>query len=544
MKISVYPCPNPNLTFEEFKQNLKKLNKYAVVKTGLELLWDKDFHLQHPEKMHLLESCGPEVILLALSIDDDTDDFLHSFKGYKVHFLFNWYIQEITFLPFSIAKDCKGAKFEELVVNYLSIQSSLLPNEQLILKSFQGHIPEKYLKPEYLSLIEKNLPLSLLKRKQSKKDDLTPWEFVSAYKILNELAAHNQDIFRTFTKLFGMNLLHLFRGGLGLLSIAEGKGDIDFQRDNSCQELIKEKWDIDIELVKLLASKICWPVSQLKSFLDNNNGEVFYGLGNPLYDHPIIYIDDNHQNSQMQNNIFIVPDPYHYLRSFKNWIFANIKNNKRIISSDPANQKPKDLNIKLSDGIEDHIGKALSHIFRSFKTTPIQRLKDKQSADFHISLPECDLIIEVKKTLGNDKLLSGINSYEAYVELYNACQQCAESIQIYKKPSKPIIAVILYDEYIAWEAMPFQFFAIQSGIMEDLQMDGLEIMSWYSFELMLARTSVQKFSQHLVEKWGRKRILQPADLVNSYPEADNTPAHQYEYLKEAADQICQGLISI
>ena len=223
---------------------------------------------------------------------------------------------------------------------------------------------------------------------------------------------------------------------------------------------------------------------------------------------------------------YLIPSPQIYIRAIRNSIFANLLQNDKNLSS------------KIGEAVEDHIFCALKNIFGDNNVSKIPNDPALRSADFFISLSACDLIIECKTAAGaydTLSIMSPENIADIWSKFYRACEQCSASITKYQNNHKPIIPIVLIADHITAETMPFQTFAIRSGMFDDMGTRYIEFISWNALQHGLSGSSLEKFAEKLIER-KNKDDGTVRDILTFNLDRD-TPAHNYDFLKESEYQI-------
>lgn len=515
-KVTSLPLPSKSVNPKNivaFVQNLRRYTKKSIIDTGTELLWnaynDETDYPEFDEQFQILNAYGPRIIILGMATANEhrnqqlnSDDFYalcHDYLGIRES------INDQTFL---------NQETENIILALQKVRND--------------RIPDNYIKFEYIrpSCSESFIARAVRIQHESNLTNIN--ELYRAYIILSLLDDSTHGAATTICrKIFNIEPLHFFRSGFGLFALANGKsGKINFN-GLTCDDEIKQKLHIDLDTCQLVASKIAYDESYLREEWYTSGMLNFHELyqkyfPDPLFKHPII-----HRNSRKQHVEFLLPSPNHFFRGFANSLFSHL------MQYDESASPNIGFAPKFGDAIEMHIYETLKIIFGNSKVTKIEG--DKERADFHILLDECDLIIETKTRLGSyqsQSLMTPTNIADVWSRLYGACKQCASSIKKYKKPSRPIIAIILVADHITVEAAPFQKFAERAGLFRDLNIDAIEFFSWNSMEHILSETSVTQFAVTLCRRWNNKESMQLQDLMSFEIERD-TPAHNYQYFRNS-----------
>ncbi len=503
-----------------FMEKLGHFPKESIVNIGTQLLWDifknKDFCSR--DQAQILNAYGPKLIVLGLVSSNDYRE-----------------------------QNLSPSDFYNLCNDYLSICDSISSQEILeqetksiitLLKEITDiklRIPEKYLKYEYIRPSCSELFIARVVRAQHEIYLTNINELYTAYQLLLHLDQCTNNIVNSICKkIFNIELLHFFRSGLGLFAMANIKyGKLNF-KSLTCDEEIKNKLTINIETCRLVAYKLSFDEDKLREKWYQNelltSAKIYQKyFPSPLSIHPLV-----HRNIEETYTNFLIPSPSIFLRGFSNFLYSQLLQ----CAYNQASSSKLDLAAKLGDVFEAHVHEALNKIFGATNVNKIPGSDER--ADFYIDLKECDIIIETKIGLGtyqSQSLMTPEHVAGIWSRLYKACKQCSNSIKLYKKQSKPIIAIVLIGSHITVEMLPFQKFAERSGLLDALDIQILEFLAWNSLEYSLSKTSISKFIAGLLKKWGDRGKMQIKDIISFEVKCDTAPAHNYEYLQGAKQEI-------
>jgi hypothetical protein len=502
-------------TLDALVKNLRQYSKSSIVNTGAALMWAAYHHeidkAQFDRQILVINAYGPKIILLGMATANNQRN-----------------------------KHLTPDGFYAMCHDYLNIRNSI--SNQIFLESEadqihkclkiqkNNRIPDVFLNIEHIRLSCSTLFLARGVRAQHTSHLTNIQELHLTFRIFSMLDMATEGAATVACRaVFGVEPLHFIRSAFALFALgneADSNGHINFKIMGWGQEVI-DLWGIDKETCRTVAAKIAYDENGLREHWYEKTVLPLHELyqqyaPDPLYTHPLIHLSGREAHTQ-----FLIPSPATFVRNLTNTWFS------QLIAHD------KTLGIKLGNVLESHIHQSLEHIFGKGRVTKIPECKGAKSADFHVTLDVCDLIIEMKARLGSDEAQS-VMKPEQVADIWNrlnrACTQCAESIQIYKRPERPIICIVLAGDHITAEAMPFQSFAERSGLFKNLGIDAIEFLSWNGLEYILSRTSVIKFEQRLVDKWKSGQRMELRDIMSLDFERD-TPAHSYEHLKETELQI-------
>lgn len=496
----------------EFITNLRRYRKTDVLNIGTDLTWGifqkrLDFESKLIGSHQVINTFAPKLILMSLATAND-----HRDNNLTPNQFYN------------LCHDFLGIKDPISDRSFMDNESGLIVEELRKRKL----IPEKYLNQELIREICFTLFIARGIRQQHEAIPSSSIEFCIMHDVLNRLDKITKgQISQSFESIFKMKVLDFLRAAFGLFALGNDgvrKGRIVFQ-GLTCDKDVVEKWGFNIEMCELVASKISYKESSLRAewyeegvLQHHQLYQKFYPT--PLYKTPVISMDKNSNKRD-----YLIPAPQLYMTGVKEAIFSNLY------------QRIKNLT-KLGDAIEDHILCALKSIFGDQKVSRIPSSQSSKAADFLVSLPNCDLIIECKTAVGGYSALSVMSPSDiadVWSKLYGACEQCAASVKDYSKGKKPIVPVILIANHITAEVMPFQAYAMRSGIFDDLGSGYIEFISWSYLCSALAVISVESFEEQLIKRRGDKGTTIRDILTFKF--ADSSPTHRYEFLEESQNQI-------
>lgn len=500
------------LEYSEFIEKLRRFSKKSIVDVGSVMLWfaysNPKWRRENQQEAHLLHSYGAKIIVLAMAVGTDHRDEIVT-----------------------------PAIFNELCHDYLGIPCSLtdetfLDNEaREITALLNDVIPAAFLNLEHIRSSCLELSLTRLIRSQHEVSTTGMQELLSAYKIFTILDRRMDGAATAVCqRVFQISPLHFFRSGFMLFALAnaDGKnGRVIFENLTEEQSVV-EKYQIDVQTCRLVASKISYHESALRAWHEDEVMAVdslyLKFFPNPLYRHPLI-----HRDGRRRDIDFLIPAPGLFIRGFvKAFLFE-------IFAYAHANEI--NMSSHYGDAVEEHIFGCLQAIFGADN---VERITGTGiHADFKLKLPNCDLIVETKTTLGKflaQSIMTPEHIKTIWKLLYEATQQCAASIAAHRSGTRPIYGLVIIAEHMTMEAAPYTTFAERSGLFGSLGVEGIEFLSWTRMENVLSNTSIQKFEEAFLKKWRDKARMTVADAMSFTFERDN-PAHSYEYLEAIEQEI-------
>ncbi len=491
---------------ETFIQNLRTFSKKSIIDIGTAQLWNAhknpENRQNHFEYYHLLNAYAPRIVMLGMAT-----------------------------ASVSRNKNVSHDQFFGLCQDYLGIGDTIGDKDFLdqettqIVSLLKGIIPDQYLQFDHVRQSCTELFVARLVRSQHESYKANFQEFLRAYRIFQHL---DQEVDATgiCKTIFNIEPIHFLRSGFMLFALGNNSGKngkIAFG-SLTCEQAVIDNLQIDPDTCQLVASKISYNESDLRGWYEQGVLGVHQKyqkyFPDPLHRHPLIHRDDGEQDVN-----FLIPAPALFVRGFVNSLFSQMF----------AFQEG--LDVTFGDAIEKTIMGSLVQIFGQDNVTKIEG--DAERADFYVHLPQCDLIIEAKTTLGGyqaQSIMSPEDISKLWARLYKASSQCAASILEYKQDSRPIIGIVLVADHGTAESMPFQTFAERSGLYADLGIEGVEYLSWNAVENTLSHTSIEKFEAALLKKWEDGKRMTVGDVITFEMERD-APAHHYEHLQDVEIQI-------
>ena len=392
----------------------------------------------------------------------------------------------------------------------------------------------KSISPEYLqkdmSIISKACNLNALMQVQNSQTSKIQFMRVTQTYVATVTALENQNIkdIDVINKIKDVDPTKLLRSGWILCAIAlQRNGIVDFA---NIPGSFKYKHDVDKESCLKIANKLSEKgnLNNLKKeWRQINSGLITQNTNQKL----ISFLQNIPSIICTEQDTFLIPCRTAYLELLGTYILTALasRNNEK---------ECEKIKSKIGDAIESHIKMALEHIFGNENVKKISESKDN-NADFHITLDNCDLIIEVKRSIGYATTIK--STARTWHRLNGAYRQCANSIKECKTGTKPIIAIIIIFEEDGLTPASFQVFAEQSKLASDLGIEYIKIMSWYDLESILSRTSVSQFIATLLKNKNRyddpHAEVTVAEAIYHSEFSSDAPAHSYQYLHEAENTL-------
>ncbi len=500
------------LDLADFIKKLRRYRKCDIVNIGTKLLWKvfQNGQSYKLEEVQIINVYAPILIILGMATANDfRKNILNESSFYKL---------------------CHDFLEIEDSINDRSFMDheSAQILESLKLKKDKG-IPDKYLNLDFIREICARLFVSRIARQQHSTSGVGLDEFYITYDVLLRLNQFTtNEAFNDFQSIFDVTPLQFMRVAFALFTLGiDSNGRITFN-GLICDDSVREKLNYDIDTCKLIACKISYEEMLLKKdWYDHgilNTPRLYQKYyPTPLYKTPLI---KRGIDSGMD---YLIPSPGLFIRAIKDSIFSQLCINKK-------------LSAKLGEAIEGHILYVLRSIFGEDNVSVIPRSTNSRSADFCIELPKYILIIECKSMIGSYNSLSVMlpeDIAEIWSRLYNACEQCSISAKEYQNSSKTIILIVLIADHITVEAEPFQYYAAKSSIFEDMGIGYIKFISWHKMLEELSIISIERFLDRLVKN---KKHTATIDSATQNFEED-TPAHNYEFLKEVSEQIWANILA-
>lgn len=498
---------------KEFIDEMSEYSKQSIVSTGTTLMWwlykNRSTANRTPERSKIIEFYGPKVIILALT---------------------NTYIYKSTRANERI--------FHNLCSDYLALSNKLLDDHVVDSEvrrimtelSDNSDIPNEYITLEHVRSSYIHIFMSRLLRSQNWGLGVSINTLINSYKVYKALE-REENVANLVRNIYQIDAIDFFRNSYMLFAYANSRGNaiIDFQH-LEVNDDITELLNVNKQTCLLVASKISFDETKLNSWYQNEvlgELEIYQEyVPHPLHMHPIIHLDRDSEYTK-----FLLPFPQTFVRSLSNSFFSRIlANNNDLLST-------------FGNIIENEILLSLQHIFGEENVNKIEE-EGQMVADFHIALPQSDLIVEAKSDLGSfysQSVMSPSEIVPLWNRLYKATQQCASSMNNLKETDRPIFGIILIGDHAISEAIPFQIFAKISGVYDDLEIKGIDYLSWETIENTLSTTSISKFEESFVAKWESTDNPSVADILNVEQDKENK-AHEYEHLQELKEELFNNLI--
>lgn len=490
---------------------LRRFKKTSIINTGTHCLWhlykNPELRRRGSSVPQLINSYAPRIVILAMATANDHRN--DSLVAQSLHDLCNDYLGIYDSIGFNDFLDGEAQEIRAALIG-------------------QGSIPEAYLQLEQIRHSCLELSLTRLLRSQHETYLTSMEELVRAYRIF-EIWDQSQSGLRSETcrSIFNIGPIHFFRSGFMLFALANDDrraGHIAF-RELTAEDRIINEYQITAETCRLVASRISFNESGLRSWYQQMLEDIpeFYQkfFPVPLYRYPLI-----HRDQQEREINFLMPSPAFFVRGFVNSFFSQIFEN-----SDKAG---------FGDAVEEYTYHAMCHIFGAVN---VCRIRDTgEHADFIIRHPECDLVVEIKSTLGgyqDQSMMTPEAIQRLWKLLYKASNQCSQSIRQHRRAEHPTLGIIFVAEHITAEAMPFLSLAERTGMFNDFDVAGIEILPWNSFEYTLSLTSITNFMITLKRKWFEGQRQSAGDLLTFDVERGDA-AHSFEHLSNTYEQLFPG----
>ena len=516
--------PKPTLftphSLTDYAQQLRRYEKDSIVNAGRHTLWGlflkrKTIFDRPSIEPQLLKSYGSRVIALALATGNNQRllkiNHPHEFKSLCDGFLhIPCTISSQTFMDDEAVKICGELK-----------KLKIIPSEFINYDSIRPHCSELFFSRGISAQHQTH---------HSRLDELyTDW------RILNHMDELGSGIASSAIKAaFGLDTIQVVRSGFALFAMArEQHGILNFDKFNSDAEL-KEKMQIDSATCHTVARLTSYPETALREkWLEQEVltlPELYQKfVPDPFYKCPMVHLDKN----ETFPHVYLMPSPFLFIRTFRQAVFSKVfehGGNKGTVGD------------ILGAAIEAQIYTALCSMFGTEKVTNIEG--EGKRADFHVKLDKMNLVIETKTRRGRfseNATMTPVGVAKLWSRLYEASEQCAASLKQLKVEGKPTLALILVAEHMTGEPMPFQAFAIRSGLYKSLGLREVELLTLNTLEYILSNCSLEEFQKVLLAKWAQENPLAVGDILTLKFYIDS-PTHNYEYLKYAEQEFFARLI--
>lgn len=499
---------NPPADIQKLVDRIRRHRKKDVVDLGIGLIW-KVFHGRDIEELNysqrkIIEVYGPRVVLLALATANNYRN-----------------ISTNTSQFYNFCNDHLGLPECISVPEFADEEAKKIVSE---LES-SDWLDTKYINTEYIKESFSASFISRLLRMQHQGFNSSINEIYTDFVLLKSLnEATKGSVEEACQEVFNINLLQLYRITFCIFTIANSSsnaGRIDVSCFTAEQEVL-DTFEITIEQIKSMAELLSYPEERLREewFYKAKELHPVYQkyYPDPLVNQPLICEENCNKNK------FIMPSPGSYTRSQRNFIF------KKLLA---VVNKPS----LLGECIEKHIKIALENIFGSENVTKINH--PGKHADLHVKLEKINLVIEIKTNFGSIEARSVMDPKDIdgiWNKLFIASEQCSESIKVLKNDEKITIPIVLIADHMTAESLSFQVFGYKTELFKDMQIDGIQFLSWNSIENCLSKTSVNEFENSIVDSYAQLSDATIADLLLlDFEKAES--AHNYEYLTKAKDEL-------
>jgi len=438
-------------------------------------------------------------------------------------------------------------RFLELCSGYLNDYEPQLSSARIEQDARELHralqasdFPKKYLDLDQLKQVC-GIPtfMARIVASQSKDHRSNLNTVLRAWLLLNDINLQSSGALgRRSTTVFGLSLIELFRAGLGAFAQAiSHDGMVSFAQPVG--PAVEDLWGMSAQHFDWFLSKIAVHEFEFASWFEQH---VI-----PLPLHLQRYCDDPFSQTPLvrlktdAGEKVLMPAPSEFASTFVRQISQTLA-----LSVPTADPEPKNLSSALGMQLHLHVGEVLRKCFGSrlavIPDGPTRR------TDFRITLDDADVVIEMKSSSNPQhvrSLLSPVGLSSVFVELHKAALQLAATASdIPPHPKRALVPIIVVGEGTAAEAMPFLQFSASAGLLRDLNLTNLEVISWPDFEVILSRMSLRSFSQAMRDRRREPDRLLKHPLMRSMKQP-RVPAdksmHRFEHFASADIDLSGGL---
>ncbi|MGB4107661.1 MAG: hypothetical protein WBK55_07675 [Alphaproteobacteria bacterium] len=506
------------INLSNFIEHLRRHQQKSIISSGSYLCWEAfrnpEFKSKLSSQLQLIESYAPKIILLALATANNQRNLtVNNEEFYNLCSSFLHIRTPISDKPF------------------LDLEAKKITEELNAVCTKKGNIPVERIHEE---LIRASCSIMFISRgvtAQHRNFKMSLEEMFRDYLIIKHIDSQtSNEASRILKNIFGIDTLQIFRSAFGLFSVANDtnrNGSLNFGT-LTCDVALTDRLKIDLTTCLSVATNTSYKESDLRENWLNKEVLSEHELYQSYAPDPLSYNPIIHRDRSVLENQFLIPSPGLFFRGFRQSLFSILYQN--------ASNKG-DMGRQIGNAIETHIEVALKSIFSKDRVTKIQ--SDERQADFLIQLEKIDLIIEIKSMIGgiSDKfVMRPDHTAKMWNRLYSACTQCASSLKTDGTKNKPIIPIILIADHITAEHLPFDHYAFHAGLYKDSGINAIEYISWNSLEDILSKTSIAEFEKALLKKWkDPARVTVGTSMALDLNR--DTPAHEYQYLKDAEVEI-------
>lgn len=308
-----------------------------------------------------------------------------------------------------------------------------------------------------------------------------------------DLSSHG-DIGKRIELIFGVKLIDLWRAAFTAFALAQQNGV--FACDGPTTQQIEDEWNLNSAVVDVAASKLAVSLSEIRSWFSDvvltAPEPLRMYVDDPFSDHGLIINDAGPPHS------YLLPAPSLFVRAVREKVLKTIAINYR-----EDRDRTKNVEVLFGDELESHIASALATAFGQRLQRPPKQANAK-SADFVLDLDGVTVVSELKKQLSSRHARSVMGRTEvchAFHETYDALQQIAATTsECRSASSKPVVGIILVSEGTGLEALACLAFAKASGMIEEIGLASIEVISWPDLEVRISESSIKSFSETMLSR--------------------------------------------
>jgi hypothetical protein len=369
------------------------------------------------------------------------------------------------------------------------------------------------------------------------------------YQKLDRISAGSSEA--CVERLLRLSAVDAFRSSIALFSMIHGK-DLNFAKafisisTSNFEEGIRERFGIDADTVRLVASRLSLNLAELKAWHEQvlMVPEVYrkhYPL--PFYTHPLLDASEIEAPFDVtaRDSFYVCPCPYMMLAGSASFIFRLLAENEDIY-------RPRDIHVDLGHATEMYLADVLPQIFEANRITRINNPAIR-NADFLIELDDVVLAVECKKTIGTRigrTVIAPEDQVKVWEKLTDALEQCASTKQNLTGVSreKPFIPIIVADENILGEDGLFALVAETSGMLAQMGIERFEVLSIDQFERIFSTCDHAAVCETSIKKWDEFRLNRSLANFSSLARMNIKKAESgvaFPQLEEAFSQLFANL---
>lgn len=539
------------ISYSEFTQRIRKHTASSVLFWSMTALWNAwqngkidllDVEsTQTGKDLHCIRSYAPKICALACLSNDYIQNEAKYIDIIKYSHQYLRIQESITDKKF-FTEECKRLS---RIISNLSMNGKIFPDiptdgyDDLIKITCADFFPARLYTSQSAHVGIRSLTI------------IRQW---AIYKILNKRL---DGIVEKRLKIYmNMNPEDLIRAGFSAFTLASfpndklQKGFLNLD-SATIQKDVGEKFNLDIEVVKLVARRLSIDKNAIRQWHDKDvlSLDEPYRKYAPLFlvNTPLIKLTSFFRGYNDFDGKYIIPSPYHMIWSLSRMLFNDIWASFKDISS---------VNILSEMGnafktyFEDFLKFSLNEHYGDFDAVEATGFKP----DFIIGANSpTPILIELKNNIGSrfDKtVFDPLNIESVWPRIYESFRQCdAQASQEKIKTMFPkfgktqdFVGILCVNDRLSADAVAFQSFLQRGDFIKKSNLKGFEIFSLDELEFYLFRLGSKQLSTLIEKKWEEGR---GGDFFSEYARSKiDTLIHctvdEAKHLEKYAEELFPG----